>query len=137
MKAAAAKKKEGRTGDGGSRIRVSLRYKVFLLIAAFVMTVILTFTALEMWQFRRFSGLIEEADEAQDRVIRTTMSNTLEDMTTDSIRQYVRADAQIIDGIFQHMICRSWQSRRRMFWKTPGSITGSRSRLRRRRTRGN
>ena len=71
---------------------------IMLIAAALVI-----FTLVGIYRLTRYAGLMEEASREQNTVIMDTMSDSMRDMATESLRKYVIAEARIIDGEFWTM----------------------------------
>ena len=64
---------------------------------------LLLFTAVGVYQIRRYSQLMEETNRNQNTVIVDTLSDSMRDMATESFQKYVVSEAKIIDGEFWTM----------------------------------
>ena len=84
-------------------MKESLRAKVFKMNIMLIAAALVIFTLVGIYRLTRYAGLMEEASREQNTVIMDTMSDSMRDMATESLRKYVIAEARIIDGEFWTM----------------------------------
>ncbi len=84
-------------------MKESLRVKIFRMNIVLIAVALLLFTAVGIYQVRRYSRLMEETSRNQNTVIVETLSDSMRDMATESFQKYVVSEAKIIDGEFWTM----------------------------------
>ncbi|MBQ6232035.1 MAG: SpoIIE family protein phosphatase [Clostridia bacterium] len=84
-------------------MKESLRVKIFRMNIMLITVALLLFTAVGVYQIRRYSQLMEETNRNQNTVIVDTLSDSMRDMATESFQKYVVSEAKIIDGEFWTM----------------------------------
>ena len=81
----------------------SLRRKIFRMNIILIAVALLLFTAIGIYQVRRYANLMEETSRNQNTVIMDTMSDSMRDMATENYQKYVVSEAKIFDGEFWTM----------------------------------
>ena len=81
----------------------SLRRKIFRMNIMLIAVALLLFTAIGIYQVRRYANLMEETSRNQNTVIMDTMSDSMRDMATENYQKYVVSEAKIFDGEFWTM----------------------------------
>ena len=76
----------------------SLRRKIFRMNIMLIAVALLLFTAIGIYQVRRYANLMEETSRNQNTVIMDTMSDSMRDMATENYQKYVVSEAKIFDG---------------------------------------
>ena len=84
-------------------MKESLRVKIFRSNMLLIAVALAVLAVLGIFQFRRYSALMEETNRNQNAVIMDTMSDSMRDMATESFQKYVVSEARIIDGEFWTM----------------------------------
>ena len=69
----------------------SLRRKIFRMNIMLIAVALLLFTAIGIYQVRRYANLMEETSRNQNTVIMDTVSDSMEDMATESFQKFVTA----------------------------------------------
>ena len=84
-------------------MKESLRVKVFRMNIMLIAAAVIIFAVLGIMQVGRFTDLMEETNREQNAVIMDTMSDSMEEMATESFQKYVLSEAQVLNGEFWTM----------------------------------
>ena len=84
-------------------MKESLRTKVFRMNILLIAVALIMFAVLGTYQVRRYARLMKEASREQSTVIIDSMSDSMQEMATESFRKYVVSEARIINGEFWTM----------------------------------
>ena len=76
-------------------MKESLRVKIFRMNIVLIAVALLLFTAVGIYQVRRYARLMEETNRNQNTVIVSTLSDSMRDMATESFQKYVVSEAHL------------------------------------------
>ncbi len=81
----------------------SIRSKIFWMNVILVLVAVGLFDSYITYRIHEYTTLMEETNQEQNEIIMLTASESILNMTEDSFRAYVTAEAKLIDGEFWTM----------------------------------